>query len=1415
MDSKPAQAQIGAPRWRRRARRTAFILILLLGLLVIGVFFATRGPLARQVVLARLQAMVDGDVSIGSASLSFDGTVHVRDIRLGARSIPGPAGEVLHADSAHLALAGLWSGAIAIRDVRVENPVVRVSQDTDTGELNLTALKFRSTGGRAGALPGITATGGVIELGEHFGADYQVLRRLPVRGVLTPGQQSDSYVFEITHSGPGGEAARLTGSITDTELDIVVSEMDLAAWPNSAVPSRYRDLHRSLDLKGRIQPTRIRVPREGPLELAVRLEGVELDLPLDQTPVARGHMTGVIGVLLVSADGVTAELAGNLDGVPAQASLVAPTLDADTPFRAEVHVDRIRLNENLHRLSYLPEYVREKLATFSNPTAELELDLVLQRSTGSGEVEASGQFRLFDGVASFVDFPYEFRNMSGVFVLERDRLEFYDIIGTAESGAKLTASGWVAPLNDAAEASIKVHVTDVPLDDRLRSGFREHDRALYDALLDRESYRQLVERHLIAEPAQKRQWQRERNQLRAAIRADQVSDDDEAAAELARLDALASLHEFAMGGAGTVDISVYRYPGHESRWDTEILVHLPTVGLLTEHFPMPILAEELTLRVFNGLARVTGGTFRGLQGGTARVQAAAFLDEPDRLPQVHIQAIDVPVTPLLIHAIPGPRDEQADDTMHARALLTRLGLHGSVNCEARIGLDNEPAFAIDVTPNSMSARPGAFSMPDSFVADGLELRDISGLIAVRPGDLRMSLSAQLPGAESTGAVRLEVGAGFGDRMGQGVEVHELDLRLTDLDASTPIEQLVAVISPPAAAQIAPLRQRYQPAGLLDAHLGYRPAQDERASLSIDLTNFRRPSLALFDGRLAIDSPKGRIRIERGEHLGARFEGFAGAATYESEPLGDLRIDGTLTLTDQGAAGSTEISLTDARFESSIIDRLLAERAPALADVYRDSHPVGHFDLFSIVELSGQGEVEPVSIVISPRTLSFTRRGERLAFEEAGGQIRLDRRLGLVDQLALVSPDLEIRAHGRFSVESPEHLDIDVAFEVGAASLHARARSLLPEKLDATLEGLKIAVDGPVALEEGHLLIAHRSTGDQVDALGRVRVRRGRASVGVELDQVDASFEFAAHVHPTLQTPQFQLVLRADSMRASEIWLSDARCEIRSIDGNAIQIGPFGATAHNGRVAGSALVWSDVGDERPRFDLRILTSGVRFAPILADLALDTQAPDPEETADDSRGVVDSQFTAYGIVGGPRRGMGQVQVSEGRVLRLPLLLPLIEVSNLRLPRGEKLDLAVAQFYLRDNLVSFESLSVLSRSIELIGYGTMDLPDLALDLRINSRSVRRVPLLSPMLENVRDELLTTRVRGTLSNPDISSEQFVGTRRALSSLFGQESSEQDRLLQDIKQRAMQYRERFRLSTSAVQRVVDALPDGPTDEQP
>lgn len=1413
-----------APKPRKSRRRLRWIVLVLLLLIVaLGVTFAviSRGPMARRMVLDRLSSMIVGDVDVGSAKLGLNGQMLLRDIRVRARGIDGEPGLVVHADAARLELDGLLSGSPSIRSVVIDRPLIRVSQDTQTGDLNLTRLQFRSDGSSGGALPDIQVTDGLIELGEHNAAGYHVLRRLPVSGKLEPGDRPQSYQFSVVQGQPGGPSAELKGTITDDEIEVRVSELELSDWPNDAVPTRYRALHRALDLKGAVQPRHVRVPRQGPIELEVGLEDVELNLPLDEAPVPRGHMTNVDGVLQIGAEGVRATLTGLLDGVPAQAQFSAPVLDMSSSFVAHVKVDRIRLNDNLHRLNYVPEYVREKLAMFSNPTAELELDLTLQRPHGSSQVQASGEFKLFDGVASFRDFPYEFHNMSAVFTLEGERLEFHDITGVAETGARLKASGWVEPLSDDAAAEIFVHVDDVPLDDNLRQGFRPRDRSLFDSLQDRAALARLRQLGLIASPQQHAAWSQRRDRLRTMV--DRGEADEAAATELIELENRLAAPVFELGGVGNVDVHVKRYLGHEGIWDTEIRVNLPQVGLVSEHFPLPIIAENVRLRVFNHDAELLDGAFRGLEGGTAHIEASAVLDDAGATPHVSIEARELPVTPLLIQAIPGPREGAGDSASDVRVLLEQLGLKGTVHCTANVGTPDAPEFVIVATPESMQARPRPWTAADGATYDELELRDIEGSITVRPEQLDIALAAQLESqGQPSGRAALDALIGFGETQPEGIDIRRLSIDLADLKVQTPVEQLLSVFSLEAAEELSQLRQARQPAGILDALVTHASSPDAAGLTTLSLKGLRDFSVAFQGGRLGLASAEGDMVVERGDRLGVTFRRFGGPATFDAAPLGDLHVDGAVTVADRVATGQLTIDLDGGRLESQLLRSLAEAKAPSLAATLEQINPAGTYSLHGTLDLTGQGDVRIVEAQIHPHTLAFTRGSQRLIFQQIEGLVAYADDAGRIESLSLQSDELSATLNGVFSLAADNAFDMELGFDLHAPSLNPAARAILPEALDRVLRSLNITTDGPINLEQGHLLVAHRAEGDQIDALGLLRVQQGKASIGVELEQLDAELRFAVHMHPSLRTPDFQIELTGAAMQAAGVWLSDARCSIRSSgDGSAIEIGPFSADAHDGRVSGSALVWTEPGDERARYELRFLTSGVRLSPVLADLALETQPPDPEEAADSTRGAVDAQFTLFGQVDGPRRGIGTAQVSGGRVLRLPLLVPIIEVSNLQPPLAEKLDIASTQFYLRDQTVTFESLSVLSRSIELVGYGTMTLPDLSLDLRINTRSQNRLGVLGSVLEGVRDELLTTRVAGTLRDPKMSMEQFAGTRRAISSLFGHEPDDRERLIQEIKRQAMRHRDRMRLSSTSVQRAVHSVQDRNTqieegnDEQP
>jgi hypothetical protein len=185
------------------------------------------------------------------------------------------------------------------------------------------------------------------------------------------------------------------------------------------------------------------------------------------------------------------------------------------------------------------------------------------------------------------------------------------------------------------------------------------------------------------------------------------------------------------------------------------------------------------------------------------------------------------------------------------------------------------------------------------------------------------------------------------------------------------------------------------------------------------------------------------------------------------------------------------------------------------------------------------------------------------------------------------------------------------------------------------------------------------------------------------------------------------------------------------------------------------------------------SGLRLATLLKDLKA---GPDMPTVAEDdlSRGVVEGSLWLQGTLGRPesRRGRGSFQIAGGRIVNVPFMMRMVELSNLQMPTNAKLGYARGSFFLDGGRITFEDLGLYSSAVQILGSGTMSWPGKELDLRFDTKSARSIPILSGLLRGIRDELVTTSVRGTLSDPDISLKQFPGPRRML----GRTSPDTDR---------------------------------------
>ncbi len=120
-------------------------------------------------------------------------------------------------------------------------------------------------------------------------------------------------------------------------------------------------------------------------------------------------------------------------------------------------------------------------------------------------------------------------------------------------------------------------------------------------------------------------------------------------------------------------------------------------------------------------------------------------------------------------------------------------------------------------------------------------------------------------------------------------------------------------------------------------------------------------------------------------------------------------------------------------------------------------------------------------------------------------------------------------------------------------------------------------------------------------------------------------------------------------------------------------------------------------------------------------------------------------------GDRTGRGELMVRDAKIYNVPLAMGLMQLVTLRLPVARAFNQASMSYYLRDNKVTFEKILLESPSINLAGAGTLSLADKGLDLNFVTESPHelKLPVVSWLVDSIREELLQLTVTGTVEAP------------------------------------------------------------------
>ncbi len=1103
----------------------------------------------------------------------------------------------------------------------------------------------------------------------------------------------------------------------------------------------------------------------------------------------------------------------------------------EAPLYCEIWGEGLTLARNPGFLPYIPPKAREFFVFFSGPTGEVDARVTIARGypvngKAARAIVTDGRVTVRNGTAAFHLFPYPFHNMEVHATFDEDHLNIHEIRGDGASGAVLRASAYASPMDDDARVDVSVRVTNAPVDQHLRAAMPGSRKQLVEVLFNERQYEELLKAGLISPPG----TPPGRGvppafglggicNIDVTVHRSLGPVDDWQTDILVRFDeagivpkpfpfpiAAKNVEIHITDEEGTLTRGTFTgLRGGRANLSAHVLLEEDGENVLKPRLEIAAFEVPVDDLLIHAVPEDDSGTDPNAVSAKAILQrldlrgnvdcSASIRDAVDDPGEIDY---DVAVVFRELEARPRPLDKHAS----GGSVLMVSGASG------RIGVTPREVRVQDLTGQLVVEEPGPRVRGEDALTESRGQFEVDLTAAIIPQPKQPDIGP--PSASPIGEIDVRV-------------------RAVELDLGTPLPSLLSVFSVDIADVLAAIRNERKPEGHLDADVRlHRTADAPRPAVDAAFSNFADVSFDGLNGRVCLLDTTGSATfadqgtLPQGANARVGFEGFAARLQYDGVDSGLVEIDGNFAINPAlvGAApldqavtdAALELRLRDAMFEAPLVTELLRlSLSPPTFESWQSLRVAGVFDAH--VDVNGAPTI--VSGMLGPRSLVFERAGARARLSSVLGHVSFrtvqgaGRRSveGRIENLGVASPAWRAELNGDWSFIAGERFLLETVIAMEGQTLTDDLLALLPLDAAAAMRAVNLQVSGGFSMPAATLaaVIPDAPVPGETEPppasvrfAGRVRFANAAADIGAKLTQCDGEAGISIATLGDI-APAISIDFVAPSLVLADVSMTDAKALLVSVDPSGIdavtaplelRLPYFTASAHGGRVWAHANIGpAGEDDERRTFSADVVAAGVLFAPLLNELS---SSPDPEPQGppppgsvahaepatphepdelpqDRTRGQADFWLSITGRAGDPQShlGRGAIRVANGDVLRMPVVFPLVQMSNLMLPRSDRFGYMQAEFNLQGRTAAFESVAVLSDSISLMGEGTLTLPDMTLDMRFNSRSNRRIPLLSDMYEAVRDEIVTTRVRGTVGEPDIRSETLTTTRGILDSIF------------------------------------------------
>ncbi|MHC4946755.1 MAG: hypothetical protein ACYTG1_00625 [Planctomycetota bacterium] len=1010
-------------------------------------------------------------------------------------------------------------------------------------------------------------------------------------------------------------------------------------------------------------------------------------------------------------------------------------------------------------------------------------------------IETDGQAFIRDGAGAFERFPYRLDDVEAYLRFDNERVTIHYLNGRGSHGAPVRMTGHIDSPGRENGVSLDLIARDVPLDGRLRDALRPGERKAFDALLHRQSADSLLAAGLIADETRMARVTAERLDLLteiAGLRRGMAPDDTAGQARIAelqrrarRLGRLIEAGPFELGGLVDMDLDIRRPPGKGNRARITGTIDIHSGGIVFERFPYPIVVHRGRLEWnVNQIRAMPGPGGKGIEvstlaGGQGWMTGHIDLSGPPGQrkiePHLSLHIGDDALNDALSAAIPlspeeraaVPEDQAWPGAARSRVaqLIEGVGLEGELDYEGTIVTreDGTIGYDFEVFLDKATARPsptmsGVLRDLGLLWPVGLTLGDVRGELRVTPEAVDLvRFEGRRGGGQLLLAGRLDLGA-------EGRQ-SEVNVDFTNLDLG---DYLVDLLPAEGADRAIELWEHYRPHGTFDAHLEYRQGAGAPEVRQLALRP-KHLQLVIGGEPVTLDGVGGRLVIAEGR---VDFENLQLDLAASGRDDGRIVLNGAYGI----ATGTDELEVTMKWKGGDLGSPLIPEAlrligAGARAARYRSFLPSGMFDATFRYQSPRVDRPRDYEFDVRPRTIALqidktpiyadlepgsrivfvpgAIRFEDLAGWHAGGRFELG---GTVDVSGPLDAVLDLGYHGRL--------------------LSRQLQAFLPRPVRDVLTALDFRDGEPTRVENAQLHLTQVNPDDpfaawQAGFTGRLVTRGASFRTGVTFDEVDGVFdvEFAREhgrrPHLRVDSDIARLVVLGHEVRdvTAPVELSD--------DGRGIEVAAFRGRIHGGVVAVEA--WVGLADDRD-YRLTLDFVGVPLGELVPPPTDEAAAPDGATARPKLSGELFAQLTLAGQRGRPtsRTGAGAMRVVRGRLAAVPLVMRLLQVTQLTATIGADLDYADVGFYVDGqhvvlDRILFESSFEGIANFQLVGDGTVclmphgdcavrppgtEIEDVAIDARFSTRGA--VAIFRELLGGLGGQLYLIEVSGPLRDPD-----------------------------------------------------------------